>query len=1190
MNKLEAKNLVFNTFEKPFDESQFTLFIRNLFNNFDLSKETGWQQGQYIFSEFRDVVKRFRRIGQYVDSKHNEIDILLINLYDQQTLNRARTKQRDFAAKYLKNKIRPAALAAYYSDESDAWRFSFVRLDYTLQKQKSGNVKVIPELSPARRYSFLVGKNEINLTAQKQFISLFELAHRSFSEGGMEDSITLDNIVDTFSIEKVTQEFYKELVSIFNTIRENYISGISEDKKISFTQLLLNRLLFIKFLEKKGWLFVNKDDSETNRKNYLNRMRVKYKEANQWSDFFYWLFFHGLNAHSYGNVEITDAMANKIGYVPFLNGGLFQEAFEKTNGWNDSEVKVDNKAFDLIFDNLLNRFNFTINENVEDEVEVSLNPDLLGYAYEELIAERHGQGAYYTHPTEVGLMCRESLKTFLVEQLVRPLADSKLNYRQISELVDNKNPNELNEEEAFNIYKTLLNIKILDPAIGSGAYPVRMMQELVAIYKALAERISQTDYGLIIQSKLADPGNEYELKKSILQNNIYGADIDHFAVEIAKLRFWLSLVVDYNKDVVNVDDLKNIPALPNLDFKLRTGDSLLSLIGKSNGKVVNLDSVIKKHSIDAFFSQQIDQLRALKKTYFNFEELKQSGKIHSEKNKEQFRKEIENFEENIAKSIGIKELDKFHSSHHILWQIHFAEIFEHDGSFGFDICIANPPYLRQEKINELFKNFDSSISKDDIVEVYENIYDILTYETANRKKVRFTIDKKSDLYVYFFLRGLHLLKERGVLCFICSNSWLDVGYGKVLQQVLLRLTRIASIYDNSAKRSFSKADVNTTINVLVKDTSVDRTEISKLTKKKENINTENIARFVVFKNEFEKTATASDIQKIRSALNVTSNERWRVYPIKQNELFKSGLDEEQNYEGDKWGGKYLRAPDIFFTILEKGKDKLVKLGDIAEVRFGIKTGANEFFYLDEEKIKKWGIEEEFLKPVIKSPRECKTVKINLEEILIKIIVCHKDKNELKGANLLKYINWGEKQTTDEDVNWNEVPSVKGRKYWYNIFENDKDDFIIPRTFNDIYICHFGGINYSDRFYGVVSEEKKLIGFLNSSIFALFSESLAKQGLGLGALDLNIRELIKIPVFIAFENLFLIKREIKSIFQESGFDKTQPIRSQKPNPLPDRKALDDIIFDALGLSKAEREEVYYSVCELVQNRLNKAKSV
>ena len=194
--------------------------------------------------------------------------------------------------------------------------------------------------------------------------------------------------------------------------------------------------------------------------------------------------------------------------------------------------------------------------------------------------------------------------------------------------------------------------------------------------------------------------------------------------------------------------------------------------------------------------------------------------------------------------------------------------------------------MRQEKINELFKNFDSSISKDDIVEVYENIYDILTYETANRKKVRFTIDKKSDLYVYFFLRGLHLLKERGVLCFICSNSWLDVGYGKVLQQVLLRLTRIASIYDNSAKRSFSKADVNTTINVLVKDTSVDRTEISKLTKKKENINTENIARFVVFKNEFEKTATASDIQKIRSALNVTSNERWRVYPIKQNELFK----------------------------------------------------------------------------------------------------------------------------------------------------------------------------------------------------------------------------------------------------------------------------------------------------------------
>jgi hypothetical protein len=591
MDKFQAQQLIKDTFRNKFDENKFARFIAQLFHNFDFNKDTPWQQGQYIFQDYRENVKRFKRIGQYKEA-HNVIDILLVNLYKESTLHKARTKQRDYIAKYLKKKNRDAALVAFYNDNASDWRFSMIRLDYSFQKSDTGNVKAVTELTPARRYSFFVGENESNYTAQLQFLPMLLRS---------ESNPTLDEIQQAFSIEKVTQEFYTELVKIFNKIKEKYIHISIDDNKQSkttaFTQLLLNRLLFLKFLEKKGWLFVNKDDTEAERKNFLNRMRKKQNGLNQWSNFFYWLFFHGLNAHSYGNVEITDAMANKIGYVPFLNGGLFQEAFEKTNGWNDSEVKVDNKAFDLIFDNLLNRFNFTINENVEDEIDVSLNPDLLGYAYEELIAERHGQGAYYTHPIEVGLMCRESIKTYLLEH-------SNLNYQSVSSLIDNKDASIFSEEEAFNTYKLFLSIKILDPAIGSGAYPVRMMQELVAIYKALAERISQTDYGLIIQSKLADPGNEYELKKSILQNNIYGADIDHFAVEIAKLRFWLSLVVDYNKDVNNVDDLKNIPALPNLDFKLRSGDSLLSLVGKSNGKVVNLDSILKKHNPAKFIQKK----------------------------------------------------------------------------------------------------------------------------------------------------------------------------------------------------------------------------------------------------------------------------------------------------------------------------------------------------------------------------------------------------------------------------------------------------------------------------------------------------------------------------------------------------------------------------------------------------------
>jgi len=991
--------------------------------------------------------------------------------------------------------------------------------------------------------------------------------------GEIASSIWIDKWREAFNIKKVTDKFFEEIKQVFREISQNYIHGIKNDEeKRAFTQLLINRLLFLKFLERKGWLFTNENDPIEVRQDYLNILKSKYGSQNLWENFFYFLFHHGLNRFdSGGKRKTSDEVTKKIGTVPFLNGGLFSLTPL------DKIAKADNKAFDLIFDRLLNPYNFTIEENTPLDIQVALNPDLLGYAYEELIADRHGQGAFYTHPTEVGLMCREALKTYLEEYL-------KINPRLIAKLVDLRDADELTEAEAFDVYDLLLKIKILDPAVGSGAYPVRMMQEIIGIHQAIAKKISAGNLRLIVQNRLVDPRSIYQLKLSIMQNNLYGADIDYFAVEIAKLRFWLSLVVDYEIEVNSISDLKKIPALPNLDFKLRVGDSLLSLLGKvktSKGQLVlNLDSFIRNLQLDAFSMQSIHQLRDVKNKYFQYEELRKSGHIELSVSKMDLIDEINKLEENIASSLGIGKHEKFENINHILWQIHFAEIFSESGEFGFDICIANPPYLRQEKINWLFNDFNSAINKEDLVKAYEKIYEHLELK----------IDRKCDLYVYFFLRGLQLLKEKGVLCYICSNSWLDVGYGKILQEVLLRQSRVKAIYDNSAKRSFEKADVNTTINLFVKDTSVDKIMLDGVTRKKTNISAENTSRFVTFRDDFEKVAVSEEMQTINEVEVITSTDKWRVYPINQNELYKNGLDEENDYEGDKWGGKYLRAPDIFFTILEKGKDKLVRLGDIAEVRRGFTTGANEFFYLDDEKIAKWGIERKFLRPVIKSPRECKTIKIKNEPLSTKIIICHKSKNQLKGTNLLKYINWGEKQITDEGVNWNEVPSVKGRELWYAINENYSDNFIIPRTFNDAYICHVGGINYSDRFYGIVSSERKLITYFNSMIFVLFTESLAKQGLGLGALDLNIRELVKIPLIINFKKNVLIKREVRSVFEEIGVNDSKLIRSQELNLLPDRKALDDIIFDALGLTKAEREEVYYAVCELVQNRLNKARSV
>ena len=330
------------------------------------------------------------------------------------------------------------------------------------------------------------------------------------------------------------------------------------------------------------------------------------------------------------------------------------------------------------------------------------------------------------------------------------------------------------------------------------------------------------------------------------------------------------------------------------------------------------------------------------------------------------------------------------------------------------------------------------------------------------------------------------------------------------------------------------------------------------------------------------------------------------------ERFRKG-----HYAGNKWGGKFLRAPEIFYTILKKGKGKLVRLGDIAEVRFGIKTGANDFFYLPSKyfDIKEEGdyyrlipkrdnlprdikIEKEFLKPVIKSPKECKTIIIKPEDLKHKVFICNKPKKELKGTGALKYIEWGEK------MRFNKVPTIKGRRSWYglpklpvaNILFNQIffERFIFPLNKYELLVDHA-------YYYLIYPKNPVFLTFsLNSSISILITELFGRLNLGEGALQTYGPEM---RMLIIFNPKFLEKnkkvemimdrlsqREIRSIFEELGFDPSKPIREQEPNPLPDRAELDNIIFDELGLTKEERKEVYWAVAELVKQRLEKARSL
>jgi hypothetical protein len=346
---------------------------------------------------------------------------------------------------------------------------------------------------------------------------------------------------------------------------------------------------------------------------------------------------------------------------------------------------------------------------------------------------------------------------------------------------------------------------------------------------------------------------------------------------------------------------------------------------------------------------------------------------------------------------------------------------------------------------------------------------------------------------------------------------------------------------------------------------------------------------------------------------------FRVVAKSQEQLFEEGLetsDDEEihitvgregipsskaTYAGDKWGGKYLRAPDIFYTILEKGKDKLVRLGDIAEVRFGIKTGANEFFYLDDEKIARWGIEKEFLKPVIKSPRECKSILIDPKQLKYKIFMCHQEKKELKGTRALKYIEWGEEQ------GFHKRPSCAGRERWWDLGSSHTAEIIWSMMHAESHNVYWNnsGVEVDHNFFEIIpvirDAELFIVTYAVSSIAILIKELFGRAyGGGSGPIK---NEGIDIEKYYflrpdAFERLaelqikfyHLSMRSFNPVLEECGFEFGIPIRSQRPNPLPDRKALDDVVFDALGLTEAERKEVYWAVCELVQNRLRKAKSV
>lgn len=519
----------------------------------------------------------------------------------------------------------------------------------------------------------------------------------------------------------------------------------------------------------------------------------------------------------------------------------------------------------------------------------------------------------------------------------------------------------------------------------------------------------------------------------------------------------------------------------------------------------------------------------------------------------------------------------------------------------FDAIVGNPPYTRQEELTKISKEYGKKKEK----LITNSLFDI-----TGKKKLA-NLGKRAGIHAYFFVHGWKFLKENGYFGFVVSNSWLDVDYGKGLQEFFLKNYKIVTIIESKVERWFADADVNTCIVILQKC-------------KDEKERNDHLCRFVYLKKRLAELIPEADddwdMQKVRldalgnlKKLILAHNEFYenddlRIFPIKQTALWKEGYDaDESAYVGAKWG-KYLRAPKIFFTVLEKDKGKLVPLKEIARVRRGFTTGANEFFYMTEEQIKRKGIEREYWmhqdeqgnwRPnyIVKSPRECKSIIAEPKKLKYRVLMIHKNKKELRSTNILRYIKRGEVKKL------NMRPTCSSRAKWYDLGTWKKPDLIWSDAYNDRFAVYDANKTWADkRFFYLNFNKKRYHGimhaYLNSTFIPLLIEIDGITNLGEGAIYTNVYWLKKLPVLpynkylasrLSAKLVPLRNRKILSIFEEIGATLSEKVSID--NIQPDRRALDKIIMgDILGLTDEEQLEVYRAVVDLVRSRLDKAKSV
>jgi len=936
---------------------------------------------------------------------------------------------------------------------------------------------------------------------------------------------------EAFDVTQLTKSFYKGYKALFEqvqkTVKEHNPGEYFQDPERlhQFSQRLLGRIMFLYFLQKKEFLAGDRHFLTTQYK----RLKSDLEQPDYYRTVLEPLFFETLN-------QPRPNLTSSWGKIPYLNGGLFDRDYglgikDTASKETPAEITLPNALFDLGTPNSIlgffNGYNFTVAENIAGDEDVAVDPEMLGKVFENMLAaeERGQSGSFYTPRSIVLFMC--------VEVLTRYLADEcDMDIETVREIIeyDSEHPDEyyhklISPTQVKRLKKALENLRCLDPAVGSGAFPLGMMQVILGVKQSIARR-----EGITVQRGSLTIS---QWKREIIANNLYGVDIKPEAVEIAKLRMWLSLVVD----IPNIDDVE---PLPNLDYKLMCGDSLISTI---HGEQLISDPTKEQQGVLAVtpIQQAIQPLLDLQHSYFDIasdERLQLREQILQaeanifkvalddrllywlQKQKELERKikqlkgKISKVQEKEQQEITRKlaELDKLYleisagerSLNFFQYHLHFRDVFLEKG--GFDIVIGNPPYVRQEQIKELKPALQAEY------ECYTGV---------------------ADLYVYFYERGLKLLKPQGHLSYITSNKYFRAGYGEKLRQFLATNSAVKMLIDFGDAPVFEAIAYPSII--LVSKSNLENNQTSVLNWSIDN----SVDEFnLVYKNQ--------------------------SFYMPQKEL-----------TGDSWRLESSRV----LRLIDKLRSAGTPLGEYVEgkIYYGIKTGFNEAFVVDRKTrdrlINEHESSVEVLKPFLRG-RDVKRWCVDFaEQYLIKIESSENKEHSWSGrtekeaekifaktypAIYARFETYRDKLIKRDDQGkyfW----ELRSCKYWR---EFEKPKIILGRFMEKAtFAFDKNSFFHNDALYMIPGANEYVTAILNSSIGWYFSWYICTD-LQNGYIQAYKENLFQIPIPPASET---DKQTIENLVQKCLDVKGQGVEEYEAE-------IDDRVGNLYGLTEEEMKVI------------------